>query len=93
MASLTIRNLEDDTKKELRLRAARRGASMEEEARSILRAVVRANISLEDIAAKRRDPAPPNAWESIKRLRKKHGTFELDAPERTDFASDRPLLD
>jgi antitoxin FitA len=93
VASLTIRNLEDDTKNELRLRAARRGASMEDEARSILRAVVRANVSLEDIAAKRPAPVPENAWESIRRLRKKHGTFDLDVPERPDFVRDLPLLD
>ena len=37
MASLTIRNLEDNLKADLRLRAARHGLSMEEEARQILR--------------------------------------------------------
>ena len=40
MASLTIRNLEDDTKERLRVRAAQNGRSMEEEARAILRATV-----------------------------------------------------
>ena len=37
MASLTIRNLEEDIKHRLRIRAAERGRSMEEEAREILR--------------------------------------------------------
>jgi plasmid stability protein len=37
MASLTIRNLEDNLKADLRLRAARHGLSMEEEVRQILR--------------------------------------------------------
>ena len=37
MASLTIRNLEDPVKAKLRLRAAGKGHSMEEEARVILR--------------------------------------------------------
>jgi plasmid stability protein len=37
MASITIRNLDDDLKKRLRLRAAEHGRSMEEEARDILR--------------------------------------------------------
>jgi len=37
MAMLTIRNLEDSVKAELRLSAARHGCSMEEEARRILR--------------------------------------------------------
>ncbi len=36
MANLTIRKLEPATKERLRLRAARRGHSMEEEARRIL---------------------------------------------------------
>lgn len=40
MASLTIRNLEDELKERLRVRAASHGHSMEEEARAILRAVV-----------------------------------------------------
>jgi plasmid stability protein len=37
MASLTIRNLDDALKTRLRIRAAERGRSMEEEARHILR--------------------------------------------------------
>ena len=40
MASLTIRNLDDDLETALRLRAARHGRSMEEEARQILRLAV-----------------------------------------------------
>ena len=37
MASITIRNLDDDVKTRLRVRAAEHGLSMEEEARRILR--------------------------------------------------------
>src|SRR4249920_1790780 len=37
MASITIRQLGDDLKRQLRLRAARNGRSMEDEARTILR--------------------------------------------------------
>jgi plasmid stability protein len=37
MASITIRNLDDDLKRRLRVRAAENGRSMEEEAREILR--------------------------------------------------------
>lgn len=40
MASITIRNLDDDVKHRLRVRAAEHGRSMEEEARDILRQVV-----------------------------------------------------
>ncbi|MGA3203230.1 MAG: plasmid stabilization protein [Bryobacteraceae bacterium] len=37
MASITIRRLEEKTKQRLRIRAARNGRSMEEEARQILK--------------------------------------------------------
>lgn len=37
MASITIRNLDDDLKARLRVRAAQQGRSMEEEARVLLR--------------------------------------------------------
>lgn len=37
MASITIRNLDDETKARLRVRAARHQRSMEEEARTVLR--------------------------------------------------------
>lgn len=40
MASITIRNLDDEVKRRLRVRAAEHGRSMEEEAREILRHVV-----------------------------------------------------
>ena len=41
MASITIRQLGDDLKRRLRLRAARNGRSMEDEARTILRDAAR----------------------------------------------------
>jgi plasmid stability protein len=52
MASITIRNLDDTTKERLRVRAARHGRSMEEEARIILRAsVVRRDAPRASLAA------------------------------------------
>lgn len=42
MASMTIRNIEDGLKQQLRMRAASHGRSMEEEARDILRAALSA---------------------------------------------------
>src|SRR6202030_1005033 len=42
MASITIRGLDDDLKQRLRLRAARNGRSMEDEARTILRGMATA---------------------------------------------------
>lgn len=41
MASLTIRNLDDDIKSRLRVRAAQQGHSMEQEARVILDTALR----------------------------------------------------
>lgn len=43
MASLSIRNLDENTKKRLRIRAAENGVSMEEEARAILRVTLTAD--------------------------------------------------
>jgi antitoxin FitA len=40
VATLTIRNLDDEVRDQLRVRAARHGRSMEEEARVVLRAAV-----------------------------------------------------
>lgn len=40
MASLTIRNIDNDLKERLRIRAAKQGHSMEEEVRIILRRAV-----------------------------------------------------
>lgn len=51
MASITIRNLDDDTKQRLRLRAAEHRRSMEEEARDILRRVVSDSSTPHDLAA------------------------------------------
>lgn len=41
MASLTVRNLDDEDKRGLRIRAASHGISMEEEARRIIRRALR----------------------------------------------------
>jgi antitoxin FitA len=51
MASITIRNLDDDIKQRLRVRAAEHGRSMEEEARDILRRVMSDTASPRDLAA------------------------------------------
>jgi plasmid stability protein len=55
MASLTIRNLDDPLKARLRVQAAVNGRSMEEEARTILRAAL--------------DRAPPRAENLAKAIR------------------------
>jgi phosphopantothenoylcysteine decarboxylase/phosphopantothenate--cysteine ligase len=57
MASITIRQLDDDLKRRLRLRAARNGRSMEDEARTILRNAA----SLEDGRGEARAPVRQHA--------------------------------
>ena len=50
MASLSIKKLEEETLSRLRIRAARHGVSMEEEARRILKNAVSAPDYLGDLA-------------------------------------------
>ncbi len=70
MATLTIRNLDDDVKEAIRLRAARNKHSMEEEARIILRR------ALDQPNGKRIVEA------ALARFGKKHGV-DLQLPPRT----------
>jgi plasmid stability protein len=71
MASMTIRNLDEHTKERLRVRAARRKHSMEEEARHILR------------TALARDEAPPSDLASaIRRRFQPLGGVKLRVPAR-----------
>ena len=51
MASITIRSLDDEVKRRLRVRAAEHGRAMEEEAREILRQVVGQAKPTHDLAA------------------------------------------
>lgn len=74
MASITIRNLDEETKNRLRVRAAQRRRSMEDEARNILR---------ETLA---RDSAPPgNLAKAIAARFKPIGGVDLDQPVREDM--------
>ena len=59
MASITIRNLDDKLKQQLRVRAAEHGRSMEEEAREILREVVGNGTPPRDLAAAIRKRVSP----------------------------------
>lgn len=72
MATMTIRNLDDELKARLRLRAARHGQSMEEEARSILRN-----------ALKTEPPSGRSLVEDIRALVEPLGGVELELPQRT----------
>lgn len=70
MATLTIRNLDEATKRRLRVRAAEHGRSMEEEARRILRDAVETLPGRRDLG------------KSIRARVKAVGGVELEAPER-----------
>jgi plasmid stability protein len=71
MASLTIRNLDDDLKRKLRVRAAHRNRSMEDEARDILR------------TALAQEPAETrNLADAIRELVEPLGGVELELPPR-----------
>jgi len=72
MASITIRRLEDSTKRKLRIRASRNGRSMEEEARQILKG-----------ALSEKSAPVPNLVEAIRRIVDPLGGINLpDIPRR-----------
>jgi plasmid stability protein len=71
MASITIRNIDEETKRRLRIRAAQKDRSMEEEARDVLNKSVGAPPKGESLAAIIRAIVDPI------------GAIELELPERT----------
>ena len=85
MATLTIRRLDEKTKSRLRVRAARHGRSMEEEAREILRSALTVP-----------SPARENLAETIHRRFAAFGGLELVLPRRDTmreppgFGNDHP---
>ena len=76
MATLTIRNLDEGTKAQLRVQAARHGHSMEEEARTILRVAMEAG-----------KPAPSSKGlgSRIHDHFAQLGGVELDLPQRSSL--------
>jgi plasmid stability protein len=70
VASITIRNLDDNLKRRFRMRAAEHGRSMEEEAREILRRAISGVV------------APKNLGEAIHALFAAIGGMELELPAR-----------
>ena len=81
MSSITIRNLDDELKASLRLRAARHGLSMEQEVRNILQSTLAA------------DASQVNGLDFALRIHQRFkglGGDELVLPERT---SPRPAPD
>ena len=71
MASITIRKLDEQTKTRLRVRAAHRKRSMEDEARNILRA-----------ALAKETATPRNLAEAVRRRFRPFGGVELRLPDR-----------
>ena len=71
MASITIRNLDNETKVRLRLRAARHQRSMEEEARTVLRQALATP-----------DSNAPSLAATIRRRFQPLGGVELELPTR-----------
>jgi plasmid stability protein len=80
MASITIRNLDDRLKARLRMRAARHGRSMEDEAREIMRR-----------ALAEADRAPRNLAAAIRKRFADIGGVELEIPAR-EAAREPPEL-
>ncbi len=71
MASITIRNLDEQTKRRLRIRAAENNHSMEEEARLILSAALL--------------PAASNLAETIRKRFEPLGGVDLELPRRGEI--------
>lgn len=76
MGTLTVRNFDDDLKSELRVQAAERGRSMEEDVRQLLR---------EAVERRRMRPRSPygNLAEAIRARFEPYGGVEFDIPPRT----------
>jgi plasmid stability protein len=69
MASITIRNLDEATKRKLKIRAAMNGRSMEQEAREILKSVLaRAAKKQTNLAERIRDIFGPLGGVELERL-------------------------
>jgi plasmid stability protein len=71
MASITIRNLDEKTKARLRVRAAQHGRSMEEEARTLLRAALQDEVT-----------SKGNLGDAIRARFRRLGGVELRLPAR-----------
>jgi antitoxin FitA len=69
IATLTIRNIEDDVKERLRVRAAQHGHSMEEEVRELLRSAVQQSTGA-------------SFWRESRRLFSGENGVELELPNR-----------
>ena len=67
MATITVRNVDEETRRNLRLRAARKGVSMEQEVRTILAAAVKPSDAANDRSE--------SLYDAIRKLVEPHGGF------------------
>ena len=84
MASITVRHLDDGLKRQLRIRAAENGRSMEQEAREILKAAL--ELEEEETVPER------NLGTAIYERFRPFGGVELEIPPR-DPMRDPPTFD
>jgi plasmid stability protein len=77
MASITIRRLPESTKQRLRMRAARNGRSMEQEARELL-----------ETGLAKQEPEPENLGEAIRKIFAPLGGVDLKIPSRRSMVRD-----
>ena len=73
MATMTIRNIDNDLKARLRIRAARHGVSMEEEARRILSAALASGV---------REDSGASLYAAIRARVDRIGGIDLELPAR-----------
>jgi plasmid stability protein len=78
MASITIRNLDDEVKRRLRIRAAEHGRSVEDEVRTILKEVTASPAQSEEQTPR----TGAELWDAIRRIVEPLGGIELEIPPR-----------
>ncbi|MCP4755571.1 MAG: plasmid stabilization protein [Proteobacteria bacterium] len=81
MATLTIRNLDEEIKRQLRIQGAKHNRSMEAEARAILQKALSTTDSKTGLASMIREIVTP------------YGGIDLGLPDRKKDASDKRLLE
>lgn len=71
MGAITVRNLDEKTKRELRMRAARNGRSMEEEVRRMIRYLL-----------DQPETETPHVVDVAREIVERTGGFEIELPPR-----------
>lgn len=87
MSTMTIRNIEDGVKQALRERAAKRGVSMEQEVRAILKEAVLAGEG--DTTVARED----NWYRAFRKQVEQYGGFDLEIPPRSKSMREPPSFE